>query len=167
LPNFGFDKALDVAQEVKALLKSESGDSHENSKNALLRVVEYRRKLSIKKRQASQIRRDLRAATSGVERSEHKKNKKRVQQEILQLQIKLGVAKRGSGDQETGALPGFLVIGAKKPVPPIPTGSSVSTRSSSPQPPRSRTSSTSSTRRGSGGTVSASQSPGKRMGRLS
>ncbi len=114
MPNFGFNKALDIAQGVKALLKPEGGDSPENSKNALRRVVEYRRKLKIKKREASQIRGELRAATSGVERSEHKKNKKRVQQEIFQLQIKLGVAKRGAGDQDTGALPDFLVIGAKK-----------------------------------------------------
>ena len=114
MPNFRFNKALDMAQGVKTFLKPGGGDPRENSKSALLRVVEYRRKLRIKRREASQIRRELRAATSEAERSEHKKNKKRVQQEIFQLQMNLGVAKRGPGDQETGALPDFLVIGAKK-----------------------------------------------------
>jgi hypothetical protein len=114
LPNSRFNKALDIAQGAKALLKPESGDSHEKSKHAWGRVVGYRRKLSIKRREASHIRRKLRAAQSGVERFEHKKNKKSVQQEILQLQMKLGIVKRGAGDQDTGALPDFLVIGAKK-----------------------------------------------------
>jgi Sulfotransferase domain len=106
LPVFRFNKALDIARDVKAFL---------SPKNARRRTPEQRKKLKSKRQELSQITKELRAAKREAERSErneHIKRAKSKQQEIFRLKNEFRAGKEGAS--ETGALPDFVVIGAAK-----------------------------------------------------
>jgi len=74
------------------------------------------------------MRQEQRAAKDKAKRSEYRNREESVQQEILQLERELGIAKerraggspairpapRAEGETERGALPDFVVIGGKK-----------------------------------------------------
>jgi sulfotransferase family protein len=107
LPVFPFNKAFGIARSVKAFLN--------------------RKRIESKKQELSQIRNELRAAKGRTERQEHKKRKKSKKQEIFRLKNELrGPGERVEdalagqttsqvvGEAETGALPDFVIIGAKK-----------------------------------------------------
>jgi Sulfotransferase domain len=108
LPVFQFNKALSVVQDVKVFLK--------------------RKKIKSKKQEFSRIKNEIRSAKEPAETIEHRKRrKKRAQQEIFQLERELRAAKKRAkgapagrpapqvtGQSETGALPDFVIIGAKK-----------------------------------------------------
>ncbi len=106
MPVFRFNKALDIARDVKAFL---------SPKNARRRTPEQRKKLKSKRQELSQITKELRAAKREAERSErneHIKRAKSKQQEIFRLKNEFRAGKEGAS--ETGALPDFVVIGAAK-----------------------------------------------------
>ncbi len=107
MPVFRFNKAFDIARDVKAFL---------NLKNAWRRTPEQRKKLKSKRQELSQITKELRAAKREAERSErieHVKKTKKKKQEIFRLKNEFHAAKRGA-EGELGALPDFVVIGAPK-----------------------------------------------------
>jgi hypothetical protein len=143
LPIFRFDKAFDIARNVKAFLNPEDGNTrsavpaveqHDNPKAAQLRASEHKKRLrseiKSKRLELSQTRKKAHAATDWAERIEYNKRKKGVQQEIFRLERELRAAKEG-GDEETpagrhaapaaegeepqtGALPDFVIIGTQK-----------------------------------------------------
>src|SRR5215212_8109130 len=117
LPVFRFNKAFGIVQDVKKFLN--------------------RKRIKSKRRELSQIDREhgeLRAAKAPAEVIEHeeiiehKRRKKRAQQEVFQLARELSAAKERAGGipdggqpapqeadgSETGALPDFIIIGGKK-----------------------------------------------------
>ena len=107
MPGFRFNKALDIARDVKAFL---------SPKNAQRRTPEQRKKLKRKRQELSQITKVLREAKREAERPERieqVKRTKKKKQEIFRLKNELHAAKRGAED-ELGALPDFVVIGAPK-----------------------------------------------------
>jgi len=76
-----------------------------------------RSEIRSKKRQLSQIQKEkaFPATKSAAENIERTKRKRRTQQEIFQLETELRIAKEGAaGEPVRGALPDFVVIGAKK-----------------------------------------------------
>ncbi len=111
--------------------EDQAEDQAEDPKNASQRMSErrntrrkrrefaraQRKKIKSKKGELSQIKKDLGAAAERAEAIKHKGRKKRVQQEIFELERELrAVKERRAGDEEpvTGALPDFVVIGAMK-----------------------------------------------------
>jgi Sulfotransferase domain len=137
LPDFRFDKISDIARGARAIL-SPGGDATapgveqpQDPKNAGQGTSERRKtrskrrefaraqraKIKSKKQELSRIRKAVGAATDRAEAIEHKGRKKRVQQEIFELERELrAVRERRAEDHEpvTGALPDFVVIGAMK-----------------------------------------------------
>jgi hypothetical protein len=75
-----------------------------------------RHELRQKKQELHQIKEALRAAKGRAEFAEHRKRKKRVQQETFELERKLRAIEEGRAEGEpiTGALPDFAIIGGKK-----------------------------------------------------
>jgi hypothetical protein len=137
VPDFRFDKISDIARGAKAILNQEGGaaapgvEQPEDPKNAGQGTSERRKtrskrrefaralreKIRSKKAELSRIRKAAGAAPGRVEAIELKGRKKRVQQEIFELERELRAFKeRRAEDQEpvTGALPDFVVIGAMK-----------------------------------------------------
>jgi Sulfotransferase domain len=135
LPDFRFDKISDIAR--RAILSPGGGtaapsvEQPEDPKNARQGTSERRKsrskrrefaralraKIKSKKAELSRIRKAAGAATGRAEAIEYKGRKKRVQQEIFELERELRAFKeRRAEDQEpvTGALPDFVVIGAMK-----------------------------------------------------
>jgi hypothetical protein len=127
LPSFRFNKAFDIARDVKVFLNSEGGitrgaianteqheDQAESLKNTQRRIPGQRKRLRKKRQELSHIKRELRAAKRGAKRSEQieqvKRTKKKAQ-ELFWLKNKLRAA---TDEPETGALPDFVVIGAPK-----------------------------------------------------
>jgi hypothetical protein len=108
LPVFRFNKVLDIARDVKVFLKT--------------------KKIKSKRQEFSQIKNEMEGALREGAGIQHKKRgKKRAQQEIFQLERELRVVKKRAesfpagrptprvmGESETGALPDFVIIGAKK-----------------------------------------------------
>jgi hypothetical protein len=127
LPSFRFNKAFDIARDVKVFLNSEGGitrgaianteqheDQAESLKNTQRRIPGQRKRLRKKRQELSHIKRELRAAKRGEGKSEQieqVKRTKKKKQELFWSKNKLRVAK---GEPETGALPDFVVIGAPK-----------------------------------------------------
>ncbi len=118
MPIFRFDRAFDIARDVKAFLNPESGTTRHMSS-------EQRKRIKSKRREFLQVQRELRAAKGKAERSEQKKRKKRIQQEIFELKRELRTAKeqgapngrptpQAMDESAVGALPDFFIIGAKK-----------------------------------------------------
>jgi len=79
-------------------------------------LSEQRKMIRSRKRELSEIRKELQAAENSAERAEHKKRKKTLQQGIFQLERELRATKekRAQDEPETGALPDFVVVGGKK-----------------------------------------------------
>ncbi len=130
MPAFRFDKISDIARGAKAILSPGVGQP-QDPKNTGQGTSERRKtrskrrefaraqreKIKRKKEELSRIKKDLVAATERAEAIEHKGRKKRVQQEIFELERELrAVKERRAEDAEpvTGALPDFVVIGAMK-----------------------------------------------------
>jgi hypothetical protein len=141
LPGSRFDKGFRIAVGVKAFLKNltsgiargETQDTPEQRENRprnqkstrqrmrrehKKKIKSIRRELSEKKRERSQIGRELLAASRAVDNTEHKKQIRRaksIRREIFLLSNELCTAKaRTDGEPETGSLPGFVIIGAPK-----------------------------------------------------
>jgi hypothetical protein len=137
LPDFRLDKISDIARGVRAILSPGGGataqglERAEEPKNAGQGKPERRKsrikkrefvraqrdKIKSKKAERSRIRKELGAATQRAEVIEHMGRKKRVQQEIFELESELRAVKERRGDDQvsvTGALPDFVVIGAMK-----------------------------------------------------
>jgi hypothetical protein len=141
LPVFRFDKISDIARGVKAFLSPEGlprdaapgVEQAEDPKNARKGMSERRKtqhkkqefaraqrqKIKSKKWELSQIKKEAPAEKDWTEPVlvEHRKRKKRVQQEIFELERELrAVKERGAAGEEpeTGALPDFIIIGATK-----------------------------------------------------
>jgi Sulfotransferase domain len=132
LPVFRFDKALGVARSVKAFLSpgsvvvrgaapdAERREERTRNQKRVRQLKSERKKrlrseIRSKKRELSQIQKEVPAAKVGAESIERTKRKRRTQQEIFQLETELRTAKEGvAGEPVTGALPDFVVIGAKK-----------------------------------------------------
>ncbi len=78
-------------------------------------LSEQRTKIKSKRRELSQINKELGAAEDKAERSGHRKRKKAIQQEILLLERELRATREGAeAEPVTGALPDFVIIGGKK-----------------------------------------------------
>jgi hypothetical protein len=80
------------------------------------RVKSKRQELRRKKLELREVRNAALAAEDGAERTEHNKRRKTILPEIFRLERELRAAKEGraEGEQETGALPDFVIIGAQK-----------------------------------------------------
>ena len=123
LPVFRFNKASGLARDVQA------------KKRELLRKrQEFRRfrdkqspKIESKKRELARAKEELRGSTSPEEQKELKQRKKKLQQELSRLKNEFRAAKdategvpggraapRAEDGSESGALPDFVIIGAKK-----------------------------------------------------
>ncbi len=122
MPIFRFNKAFDIARDVKALLNPQGGitcdaapdaeqheDQAKNPKNARRRTPEQRKKLERKRQELSQITKELRRAKREAERPERLEQVKRTKKKKLEL-FRLKNELRGT----EGALPDFVVIGAPK-----------------------------------------------------
>jgi hypothetical protein len=114
LPVFRFDKAFGVARNVKAYL---SGVGHHKEQ------AEYREKIRSKKQELSRIKSGIRTAEDPAESTDLRRQKKSKKQEIFLLRENLRAAgERAKGipdgrvtsEEGPGALPDFVVIGAKK-----------------------------------------------------
>ena len=120
MSDFRFDKALRMARGVKALLKPQSNfvardAAPDAGQEPRLRVSEYSEKIESKRRELSQIQKDLRNTKDGTVLAEYRRRRKRTQQEIFHLKRKLRAAQNGvEGELATGALPDFVIIGARK-----------------------------------------------------
>jgi hypothetical protein len=131
LPSFRFNRAFDIARDVKVSLKlrggitrgavpdaEQDGNQAENAKTARRLTPEQRKKLRSKRQELSQVVTELRAAKREAERSEKIEQVKRVKrkkQKIFRLKNELRAAKRGAeGEPATGVLPDFVIIGAPK-----------------------------------------------------
>jgi hypothetical protein len=79
-------------------------------------LSEHKQRLKSKRRELTQVKKELSAAKERTEFVEHRRKRKRLEQEIFQLERDLGAAKEGrpAGEVGTGALPDFLIIGAMK-----------------------------------------------------
>ncbi len=77
-------------------------------------LIERRMKITSKKRELSRIKKGLDAADTRAERIEYRRRKKEIQQEIFKLWKEVNAAKFHADEPQTGALPDFVIIGAKK-----------------------------------------------------
>jgi hypothetical protein len=129
LPGFRFGKALDIARGVKALFKNpEAGDARgttldperyeergENS-NTQQYISDQTKRLQSKRQELRRMRNDAHVTNDEAKFIEQRKRKKRIQQEIFELERELHAAQTGANVEEpaTGALPDFVIIGGKK-----------------------------------------------------
>jgi Sulfotransferase domain len=103
LPNFRSDNAPNKVQDAEALLNPQS--------HAL------RSKLRSKRRELPRVRQEIDASTNNAERLERNKRKKTLEQEIFRLENEIRAVEEGVElvqDGRVGALPDFVIIGAKK-----------------------------------------------------
>jgi hypothetical protein len=121
LRSFRFDRGWGVARGVKAFLNPQSGTAPEGGQHGEIPsdtrefVSEYNERIQSKKRELIQIQRGLRAAKDQTELIEHKRRRKRTQQEIFRLESELRAAENeAAGEPVAGALPDFAIIGARK-----------------------------------------------------
>jgi len=139
LPIFRFDRASGAARDAKASPEAEQrADQTENlRKNARRRMSELRQQIKSRKQELRRLRGEMRSGSEKAERANRKKSKKRVQQEIFQLNKELRTARQLRKElrtarqraqenphdrpvpqvavkPETGALPDFVIIGGKK-----------------------------------------------------
>jgi hypothetical protein len=119
LPVFRYNEALDVVQVVKAFLGGK--------KSKRQKFKRLRDDIESKRREFFQVQNQLAAVKDGVERFECLKRKKRIEQKIFELKRELQAAEERTkgtrdgqsapqavGESATGALPDFVIIGAKK-----------------------------------------------------
>jgi hypothetical protein len=125
----GFDKALRMVRDAKALLSSEGRatrearsdpeqheDRAEKPGERRQRKLEKKKELRSKRQELARVAEDLRDAkrrTDKTARFEQTKRAKKKKQEIFRLRNELRAAKLGT-EGEPGALPDFVVIGAPK-----------------------------------------------------
>ena len=88
-------------------------DRHENQAGGPKRL---QKRLKTKQQELFRIKQQIRAGDGRAEVVEYRRQRKRAQQELFQLERELRAAKEGhSGDEPgTGALPDFVIIGARK-----------------------------------------------------
>jgi hypothetical protein len=76
---------------------------------------EQKKTIKSKKRELSRVKKELSAATGRAEIVEHRKRRKRLEQEVFQLEREYRTANGRAADEPgVGALPDFLIIGAMK-----------------------------------------------------
>jgi Sulfotransferase domain len=126
LPVFRSDKVFGIARGVRAFLNPEGAargedpePQAENPKDIRRRISERRRRLrseiKSKKRELARVK-EAHPAENEAELIERRRRKKRVQQQIFELERQFHAAKGGADGEEpvTGALPDFVVIGVQK-----------------------------------------------------
>ncbi len=133
MPTFRFDKAFGIARDIRARVQFRQARSQIEAKRREAEQArnDFRKlktELKSKKQDLEQIRKERHTVEDKERRSEYGDRAKKVQQEISQLQRELRVAKerqgggapvtrsapRVVGEAETGALPDFVIIGARK-----------------------------------------------------
>jgi hypothetical protein len=133
LPIFRFDKAFGIARDIKTRLeykqkRSELKGKRWETNRAKSELNETKSELKRKRQESRRIRKQLRATEDENESSELKESRERVQQEILLLDKELRAAKerragsvpdvrqapQAASEHQTGALPGFVIIGTMK-----------------------------------------------------
>ena len=130
MPVFRSDRVLGIARNLKTFLKraergvtthaaspSERQEGQvENQVNIRQDPPGLREKLENKRREIRGIKKETRGAEDEAAFVEQRKRRKRLQQEIFQLEEQLRAAEEGAEGEEptTGALPDFVVIGAQK-----------------------------------------------------
>ena len=133
MPIFRLDKAFGVVRDIKTRqeykqIRSELRNKRQESKRAKSEIKETKIELRNKKQESKQIRNRLRATNDKTERSDLKKGRERVQQEISRLERELRAAKerregnvpvtqptpRVASEPQTGTLPDFVIIGGRK-----------------------------------------------------
>ena len=128
MPVFRFDKGFGIARGVKALLRLRGGASRDATlpDGQRREQAELGEKIQSKRQELRRIRTEHSAAKE-PERIEHRKRRKKAQQELFQLESELRAAKeraegppagrpalRAAGEPSTGALPDFIILGATK-----------------------------------------------------
>lgn len=133
MPSFRIDKAVGVARDIKARVqfrqaRGQIETQRREAEQARNEIKGLKTELKSKRQQLKRIREERHLAKDKEQRSEYGDRANRVQQEISHLQNELRVAKerRGgdapatgsdalaAGEAETGALPDFAIIGARK-----------------------------------------------------
>ena len=133
MPTFRFDKAFGIARDIRARVQFRQARSQIEAKRreaeqARKDIKKLKTELKSKRQEIEQIKKERQTAKDEERRSEYGDRAKKVQQEISQLQRELRVAKerqgggapvtrsapRVVGEAETGALPDFVIIGARK-----------------------------------------------------
>jgi len=133
LPDFRFDKAFGLARDIKTRLeykqkRSELEDKKQEINRTKSEIKETKSELKRKRQESKRIQKQLRATEDENESSALKEGRERVKQEILLLDEELRALKErqtggapdsrrtphDAGDQQTGALPDFVVIGTMK-----------------------------------------------------
>ena len=133
MPVFRFDKAFGIARDIKTRLeykqkRSELKRKKQETNRAKSEIEETKSELKRKRQESKQIRKQLRATKNENETSELEKDRERVQQEILLLGKELRAANerlagsvpdvrqapQAASEQQTGALPDFVIIGTMK-----------------------------------------------------
>ncbi len=112
-------RALDIAGDVKAFLTGKTSEWQEAKRvrNKIREKKRTRRELKSKRQGFRRLKNELRAAKSQEEIDELKQSKESLRQEILQLERNLLTGGEGQVEGEepgAGALPDFLIIGARK-----------------------------------------------------
>ena len=122
MPIFPFDRAFGTARNAKGppekqgdITRGAAPDvaRHENQAGGPKRL---QKRLKIKRQELSRIQQQINAGDGRAEVVEYRRQRKRAQQELFQLERELRAAEEGqSGDEPgTGALPDFVIIGARK-----------------------------------------------------
>jgi hypothetical protein len=132
LPIFRSDKASSMARAVKARLRAEDATASEalqeagergaeekapsqGSEENRHRIVEYKERIDSKKQELSRIQKGIRSTEERARLIKYRRKRKRLQEELFRLERELRALKEGTQDvQETGALPDFVIIGARK-----------------------------------------------------
>ena len=84
------------------------GDDHQ-------RIVEYTKRINKKKQELSRTRKEISSTEERKKLVEYGRRRKRLQEEIFRLERELHAVEEGKqGEPETGALPDFVIIGARK-----------------------------------------------------
>ena len=131
MPDFRFDKAFGIARDIKTRLeykqkRSELKGKRQETHRAKSEIKETKSELKRKRQEYRRIQKQLRATED--ESSELVESRERVQQEILLLDKELRAAKeqraggasdarqatQAASEQQTGALPDFVIIGTMK-----------------------------------------------------
>jgi hypothetical protein len=112
-------KAFEIAGDVKAFLTGKTSEWQEAKRvrNRIRSKKRTKRELKSKRQGFRRLKNELRTATGPGEIDELKQSEERIRQEILQLESKLLAGEEGQAESEkpgAGALPDFLIIGARK-----------------------------------------------------
>jgi hypothetical protein len=103
----------DMLQEAVERSEEEENRSREPGDDSR-RILEHTKRIDEKKRELSRVQKGIRSTEERTRLAEYRIKRKRLQEEIFRLEHELRALKEGTAGEETGALPDFVIIGARK-----------------------------------------------------